>query len=90
MISFLKARGNAENVYYGQDEQKKFIGVNKSNADIIEVLFDDSQPTRVTFRSNLDGTSFPMRQVNHEDLKLRSFKWLDAIRPKSKYEILAN
>ncbi len=89
-ISFLKARGNAENVYYGQDDQKKFIGVNKSNADIIEVLFDDSQPTRVTFRSNLDGTSFPMRQVNHEDLKLRSFKWLDAIRPKSKYEILAN
>jgi len=89
-IDFLKAKGNAENVYYGQDEQKKFIGVNKSNADIIEVVFEDSKPQKVTFRSNLDGTGFPMRQVNHEDLKLRSFKWLDAVRPKSKFEILAN
>jgi len=89
-INFLKAKGNAENVYYGQDEQKKFIGVNKSNADIIEVVFKDSKPEKVTFRSNLDGTGFPMRQVNHEDLKLRSFKWLDALRPKSKFEILAN
>ena len=89
-ISFLRAKGNAENVYYGQDEQKAFIGVNKSNADIIEVVFEESKPKKVTFRSNLDGTTYPMRQVNHEELKLRSFIWLDAVRPKSKFEILAN
>ncbi len=90
-IHFLSAKGNAENVYYGQDEQKRFIGVNKSNADIIEVLFDaDSKPKTVTFRSNVDGTAYPMRQVDHEALKLRSFKWLDSIRPKSKLDIFAN
>lgn len=89
-ISFLRAKGNAENVYYGQDEQKGFIGVNKSNADIIEVVFEESKPKKVTFRSNLDGTTYPMRQVNHEEIKLRNFTWLDAIRPKNKFEILAN
>jgi lipopolysaccharide export system protein LptA len=89
-ISFLKAKGNSENVYYAQDEQKGFIGVNKSNADIIEVKFDESKPKSVTFRSNLDGTTYPMRKTNHAELKLRNFRWLDAIRPKSKFDILPN
>ncbi len=89
-INFLRAKGNAENVYYGQDEQKKFIGVNKSNSDVIDIVFDDGKPQRVTFLRNLDGTMNPMRQVNHEELKLRGYKWLDNLRPKSKYAILAN
>ena len=89
-IHFMRAKGNAENVYYGVDDQKKFIGVNKSTSDVIEVKFEDSKPQRVTFLRNLDGTTYPMRQVNHEELKLRNFRWLDAIRPKSKFDILAN
>jgi hypothetical protein len=84
------AKGSAENVYYGQDEHKHFIGVNKSNSDIIDVLFDNSQPKRVSFLRNLDGTMYPMRQVNHEEIKIRGFKWLDNIRPKSKFDIFAN
>ncbi|MCK9403326.1 MAG: hypothetical protein M0Q26_07995 [Chitinophagaceae bacterium] len=89
-INFLRAKGNAENVYYGQDELKKFIGVNKSSADLIDILFDDGKAKQVTFQRNLDGTMYPMRQVNHEEIRLRGYKWLNAIRPKSKYEILVN
>ncbi len=89
-INFLRAKGNSENIYYGQDEFKKFIGVNKSNADIIDILFDEGKAKRVTFQRNLDGTMYPMRQVNHEEIRLRGFKWMDNIRPKSKYEILSN
>jgi lipopolysaccharide export system protein LptA len=89
-INFMRAKGSAENVYYGQDEHKHFIGVNKSNSDIIDVLFDNSQPKRVSFLRNLDGTMYPMRQVNHEEIKIRGFKWLDNIRPKSKFDIFAN
>ena len=89
-IDFLRAKGSAENVYYGQDEKKKFIGVNKSNADVIDVLFDDSKPKRVTFLRNLDGVMYPMRKTNHEDLKLRGFNWLDKLRPKTKFDILGN
>jgi hypothetical protein len=76
-IHFMRAKGNAENIYYGQDDQKKFIGVNKSSSDVIEIRFADSKPQRVTFLRN------------HEELKLRNFKWLDSIRPKSKFDILA-
>jgi lipopolysaccharide export system protein LptA len=89
-ISSLRAKGAAENIYYGQDERKKFIGVNKSNADVIDVLFDESKPRRVSFLSSVDGTMYPMRQVNHEEIRIRGFKWLEGIRPKSKFDILSN
>lgn len=86
-IEFMRAKGNAESVYYAQDEGNKFIGVNKATADIIDMYFEERKPQRVVFRSNLNGTSYPMRQVNHEELKLRGFKWLDALRPKSQYDL---
>lgn len=89
-IYFMRAKGNAENVYYGQDEQNRFIGVSKSSSDVIDMLFDDSKPKRVSFIRGFDGTSYPMRQANHDELKIRGFQWLDKIRPKTKFDILAN
>ncbi len=90
-MHFMRAKGNAENVYYGQDEQNRFISVNKSTADLIDVLFgNESKPRRVSFIRGFDGTSYPMRKTNHDELKIRGFKWLDNIRPKTKFDILAN
>lgn len=89
-ITSMRAKGNAENIYYAQDDYKKFVGVNKSSADVIDIFFDDNKPKRVIFLRNLDGTTYPMRQVNHEELKLRGFKWIIDKRPKSKFDILSN
>jgi lipopolysaccharide export system protein LptA len=87
-IDYMHAKGNAESVYYGQDERNKFISVNKAKADIIDMYFDNKKPRKVVLRSSVEGTAYPMRQVNHEDLRLRGFKWLDALRPKSKYAFI--
>ncbi|HJV18237.1 MAG TPA: OstA-like protein [Sediminibacterium sp.] len=89
-ISSMRAKGNAANVYYATDEEKRFIGVNKSSSDVIDVFFDDSKPQRVVFLRNLEGMSYPMRQVNHDELKLRNFKWFAEKRPKTKFDILSN
>ena len=88
-IYFMRTKGSSENVYYFQDEEKHFISVSKSTADVINMLFEDNKPQRVSFLNNYDGTAYPMRQVNHEELKLRKFRWLDNVRPKSKFDILA-
>ena len=89
-INFLRAKGNAENVYYGQDENKRFTGVAKNNSDLMDIRFEEGKLKRVTFVRGFDGTMYPMRKANHDELKLRGYKWLDNLRPKSKYEILAN
>ena len=88
-INFMRAKGNSESVYYAQDDENKFIGVNKATADIIDMYFFERKPQRVVFRSNLVGTTYPMRQVNHEELRLHGFKWLDDLRPKSKLDLFA-
>ncbi|HVX50403.1 MAG TPA: OstA-like protein, partial [Chitinophagaceae bacterium] len=88
-INYIRAKGNAENIYYGQDDDNKFISVNKAKSDIIDMYFDENRKAeKVVMRSSVDGTAYPMRQVNHEDLRLRGFKWLDSLRPKSKEELL--
>ncbi|WP_158638396.1 OstA-like protein [Panacibacter ginsenosidivorans] len=89
-MDYMRAKGNSESIYYAQDEDNKFIGVNKATADIIDMYFEERKPQKVVFRSNLVGTTYPMRQVNHDELRLRGFKWLDDLRPKTKYELFAN
>lgn len=89
-IDFMRAKGNSESIYYAQDEDDKYIGVNKATSDIIDIYFEEKKPQKVVFRSNLVGTTYPMRQVNHEELKLRGFKWMEDLRPKSKYELFAD
>lgn len=88
-IHFLRAKGNSENVYYGVDEQKNFIGVNKNSSDVIEIRFDKGKPKRVVLINAVEGTMYPMRQVNHDEIKLRNFRWLDNRRPKSRFDILS-
>jgi hypothetical protein len=89
-INFVKAKGNAENIYYAADDNGGLVGVNRSTADVIDVFFEQRKPNKVVFRNNLQGTIYPMRQVNHNDLRVRGFKWLEDKRPKTKFELLGS
>ncbi|MFZ9208656.1 MAG: OstA-like protein, partial [Sediminibacterium sp.] len=67
-VHFLTARGSAENIYYAQDDQKRFVGVNKNSADLIEINFLEGKPKRVKFINNLEGNLLPMRgKTNHDE-----------------------
>lgn len=89
-IDYLRAKGNAENVYYALDEDNKYIGVNKSSADAIDMFFTNKKPQRVKWINDVHGTMSPMGQVDHEDIKLRGFKWLDHLRPKTPYDLFGD
>lgn len=86
MINHIYTKGSpADNVYYAQDESKKFVGVNKSTADVINVYLVNNKADKVTFINNLEGTMYPLGQVNHDDIKVRHFKWDDSRKPKNKF-----
>ncbi|TAF55110.1 MAG: hypothetical protein EAZ62_02890 [Sphingobacteriia bacterium] len=89
-LQYMRVKGSAENVYYAQDEEKKLVGVSKSTADLIHVFFKDNKAQKVRFENNFVGDSYPIRQVNHESLRLRNAQWNEAMRPKSKFDILAH
>jgi len=85
----MRCKGNAENIYFAMDNDKNFVGVNHSNAQIIEITFENSEPAKVIFRNQLVGKLTPIRQTNKTDFKLNGFKWLEEQRPKSKFDILS-
>lgn len=89
----VKARGFAECVYYIQNEDSSFTGVNQANSDVIDIYFapdstgKEKELRKVVFRSAVKGTMWPIRAKSAEELRLRNFKWLEARRPKTKYEL---
>lgn len=38
-IDFLRAKGNAESIYYIKDDKKAYTGTNKAHADVIDMIF---------------------------------------------------
>jgi lipopolysaccharide export system protein LptA len=89
-IDYLRAKGNAESVYYIMDEDSSLVGINKVIGDIIDLRFLNKELNRVVVISEPSGTMYPARQATEQDKILRSFKWLDARRPKTKFELFEN
>jgi lipopolysaccharide export system protein LptA len=89
-MDFMKAKGNAESIYYIKDEDSAYVGVNRSTADIIDLYFRDKELNRVVYRNDVQGTTTPFRQINFDEMRLRNFKWLEDRRPKTKFELFGN
>jgi len=88
-LTKMRTKGNAENIYFALDNDKKFIGLNHSSAQIIEITFENSEPAKVVFRNQLVGKLTPMNQAKPDELLIRGFKWQESLRPKNKYDILS-
>jgi lipopolysaccharide export system protein LptA len=88
-LTKMRCKGNAENIYFAMDNDRNFVGINHSNAQVIEINFENSEPAKVIFRNQLVGKLTPIRQTNKTDFKLNGFKWLEEQRPKSKFDILS-
>jgi len=92
-VDYMRAKGNAESIYYVQDDNKAYTGVNKAHADIIDMIFAPKSDTggrelrKVILRNDAEGSMIPFRKVNFDEMRLRGFKWQEARRPKSKEEL---
>lgn len=86
-IDYMRAKGNAESVYYLQDDDSAYVGMNYAKADAITMYFGDEGLKRVSWVNSVDGTTFPMNQIPEEKRRLRNFKWLESRRPKTKLEL---
>lgn len=90
-IDYMRAKGSAESIYFIKDDSLALVGVNKvSRADIIDMIFVNKDLDRVVLRNDANGTMFPIRKVNLDEMRLRNFKWLEARRPKTKFELFQN
>jgi lipopolysaccharide export system protein LptA len=86
-IDYLRAKGNAESLYYLQDEDSSYFGLNYAKADAISMYFRDKELKRVSWVNGVEGTTYPIRQIPDDKRRLRDFQWQEAKRPKSRYEL---
>jgi hypothetical protein len=89
-IDYIRAKGSAESIYYAKDENDKLIGINKASSDIIDMRFKNKELNRVVFISTVTGKMLPFKDATDQDRRLRSFKWQEERRPKTKFELLEN
>jgi lipopolysaccharide export system protein LptA len=87
-IDYVRVKGTpAESIYYPQDDDSAFVGMNRSNGDVIDIFFIKKELNKVKFVNNVDGVMYPLRQIPADKKQLKGFKWQDARRPKNKLEL---
>ncbi|MFT4204094.1 MAG: OstA-like protein [Chitinophagaceae bacterium] len=87
-IDSIRAKGSAESVYYILDALNKYIGIDKSNSDILDLYFQNKKPVRIKKISSVSGTVTPIQQVaDFSEMQIRGFRLYDYRRPKTKYEL---
>jgi lipopolysaccharide export system protein LptA len=88
VLETMRAKGNAESIYYATDDNKALVGINKvTKADVIDMYFVDRKLNRVVLRNDVEGVMLPVRGNDPDELKLRNFKWVEKRRPKTKAEL---
>lgn len=86
-IDSVRAKGYAECIYYIQNEDSAFTGINESKSDIMDIYFRNKELNKVVFRSGVSGTIWPIRQKSPSQMRLQNFRWLESRRPKTKEEM---
>ena len=83
-IDYVRVKGSpAESIFYPQDDDSAYVGMNRSSGDVIDVYFVKKELNKVKFVNNVDGILYPIKDIPGDKKELKGFKWLDNRRPKS-------
>ena len=87
-IDYIRTKGSpAESIFYPQDDDSAYIGMNRSKGDQIDIFFVKKELNKIKFVNDVDGILYPLRQIPEEVRYLKNFLWQDSRRPKNKLEL---
>lgn len=87
-IDSLIAETDAYSIYFIKDEDSAYVGCSEAKAARIEVYFANEEIERIIYRSEVEQSTTPMKDVNATALRLSRFAWLEDKRTKSLNEFL--
>ncbi|HJW28526.1 MAG TPA: OstA-like protein, partial [Saprospiraceae bacterium] len=80
--------GNAESIYYSQDDHNAFIGVNKTICSNMYFTFDGGKIRILKYFGENTSSMLPMHETDHKGLRLDGFEWRPLERPWSILDLL--
>lgn len=87
-IDYVRVKGQkAESIYYVQDKDSAYVGMNRASGDVIDMYFLKSELNKVKFVNDVHGVMHPIRQIPEDQKFLNGFIWEDKKRPKNKLEL---
>ncbi|MDP4284454.1 MAG: OstA-like protein [Bacteroidota bacterium] len=87
-IDYMRVKGTqSESIYYMQDDDSAYIGMNRATGDVIDIYFKNEEIKKVIFINNINGDMYPMKKIPGDKRELKNFQWLDEKRPKNKLEL---
>jgi len=88
VIDYMRVKGSqSESIYYAQDEDSAYVGMNRATGDVIDLYFKNDDLKKVLFVNDIKGKMYPMKQIPDDQKFLKNFIWLDERRPKNKLEL---
>ena len=81
--------GNAESLYYILEEDSSLVGINSAATSEMRILFDDNEIQSIIFYNEPDGKLYPDAELTTKDRQLKDFRWLNAYRPATRFEIFS-
>lgn len=87
-LDYIRTKGNpAECIYYPQDSDSAYVGLNRSKGDFIDITFFKKNIEKIKIKHDVSGTMYPMHKIPTDVKKLKNFSWEVQHRPKNKLEI---
>lgn len=96
MVGFFKEKqlrkirvfGSGQTIYYGQDDDGKFIGVNWAESSDISISMEEQEIKSITFISEAEASMYPMGELDpRTELRFKGFQWRVHLRPLSKEDL---
>ena len=87
-IRKIRVYGSGQTIYYGQDDDGKFIGVNWAESSDISITMEDQEIRSITFISEAEASMSPMGELDpRSELRFKGFQWRIEKRPLSKEDL---
>lgn len=84
----IMVKGNGQTIYFGQDEEERFIGVNWAESSDIDIRLADAEIKSITFISDAEATMYPIGELDPKsELRFKGFQWRKERRPMSKEDL---
>lgn len=85
-LSRIDVFGNGQTIYFTIDEKEnEIVGVNFAESSDLAIFLKKGQLSRINLKKQPTGTLYPLGEL--KETKLKDFRWLENLRPKSKKEI---
>ena len=86
-IKHILVEGNAESIFYPEEEDLTMIGMNQTESSYLSIDFKNKKIEKLKLWPKATGKMTPMADWKPDIGRLKDFQWYDYIRPLNRYDI---